>query len=1172
MPPKYSAQERQKLIERVILGKEPVSKVCREAGISRVLFYRWLKKYRQAGERVEALAPGKKKPPVSPRKVTPKQEEQILAIIKEHPQWSTKKISVALPKDPSGKPIVGNHGVQNTLQRLDLSTKEKRTAYVKEISKPKEKVLVGVRLTPEQKLEMLERVVIGKEKVSKVCQEYGISRTLFYRLKKRYEEAALEERLRAVSPQARYIERYWRQTPERYEQAVLNLVVEHPEYSVRRIVRHLPEVAGVPIVGHHGVQNILRRHNLSLYEQRLAYSQAQITPVTRLITTAEQVFARLFVFPPETRAAIVRFFSVAAFSAFSTVAVLGILGYFVTITAEIPVPSRIGLFFATIALSVGSIFFAYSMKYYLTLAIVLSFSRQPLEEGGGFAVGLNGRLNGRLNNNHRNNRNGDGWLARIFGLMNGPTPSETTRDMIQAGGLQPSLDHIKLKRHPFVSIHLPFYNEKKVAERILAACVSMDYPNYEIIVCDDSTDKTIKIVQRYAKEHNQTHPKGPKIKVLHRPTRQGFKGGALAYALKHTNPKTEFVVVFDADFIPYPDTLELFIKYFKANNNNLEDYKKSNIAVVGGYQWHVLNKSENWVTRGVRTEYAGSYVIERPGREILGLLRQISGSVYMIRADVLKKIGWGTSITEDFQLTLKLYEQGYKVIYTPYIQGPAECVSTLKRLIRQRMRWAEGHSNCIKKMFVKLMLSPKLTPMEKLEVLYISPYYLQAFFFLVGTLSWLMAETVFRARLPFWTSLWGWSLVLTNFFSLPLVNAVGLFLEESEERDYLGLLSFVALSYIMVPFQAYASVKGFLEKEEGPWFRTPKTGKITDIFTRGKFYRWLTGIIPGRRPAPAVASVPALPVSEDLQYANKYLALATANNQFNSFKVKPKRLRWVSKVALVVLLMVSITILNFAQGVEVLASDPPDPSGTFNLDSTAPSPDLLSANEWRLLDNTNGGDSTSTQVPIDHKSNPAGWYQYAPAASNGTAESNTGCSNIAPDGRGWIFSTAFGSGGKINSNPWTFYFSESDNDSADKVNGHLDVCVWRVTIVSNSIDTYNIIYDSQTDGSWPTTETWDNAVNQTGYTTGTVSEANFGNNEYLYVEYFSDVTTVTSTAAPATYTSTFRTGNTYANPRIITPTVKIPENVIFLIAAAPFIPMMVLWMKKRRMAVELLGN
>src|SRR3990167_7765943 len=149
-------------------------------------------------------------------------------------------------------------------------------------------------------------------------------------------------------------------------------------------------------------------------------------------------------------------------------------------------------------------------------------------------------------------------------------------------------------------------------------------------------------------------------------------------------------------------------------------------------------------------------------------------------------------------------------------------------------------------MFLPLLRSKNLTTPEKLEFLYLSPYYLQAFFFLIGTVSWFISETLFPARLPFWTSLWGWSLVLTNMLSLPLMNSVGMFLEESEHKDYLGILSFITLSYIMVPFQAYAAVKGFIEHSEGPWFRTPKTGKITDIFTRGKFFRWIGGILPNR--------------------------------------------------------------------------------------------------------------------------------------------------------------------------------------------------------------------------------------------------------------------------------------------------------------------------------------
>ena len=160
--------------------------------------------------------------------------------------------------------------------------------------------------------------------------------------------------------------------------------------------------------------------------------------------------------------------------------------------------------------------------------------------------------------------------------------------------------------------------------------------------------------------------------------------------------------------------------------------RRTDVAAVQSYQWHVLNKSESWLTEAVRAEYAGSYMVERPFQDAIGSLKMIAGTAYMIRADVLRQVGWGTSITEDWELTLKLYVRGYKVVYTPWAETPAECVSTFSRLARQRMRWAEGHTHNVRKWFVPIMRSPFVTPLEKLEFLFDSTYYLQAALFIVG--------------------------------------------------------------------------------------------------------------------------------------------------------------------------------------------------------------------------------------------------------------------------------------------------------------------------------------------------------------------------------------------------------------------------------------------------------
>ncbi|MDP3888556.1 MAG: glycosyltransferase, partial [bacterium] len=986
------------LVKKALEEGSSVSFACKKVGISRVSYYRWLKKQEERG--------GKKEERREEGRV--KSENLILKLALSHPEWTIQKLTKKVPKSTFFVWKVLN---KKGLGARRMRKKQARHAQLFPTRKQKYLATFGTRVL------LLDGA--DKKGISFACREFNVSRTLYYKWKKRQANGEiLEDKKWQVA-------RWGRQTPEKYEKMILDMVAKKPALSVHRLFAQAPRVTGVPVVGYHGIQNILRRNNLNTYGRRLEFSRAPSLPILpttpswlgRLKSVWDTFVPQLAPAPPpslalraspllglrENLAAYLRPFALSFAS--STAFSLLLITWFSMMSSQ-PLGMRFGLFFASVALLMGMFFFLYSMKYYFTLALVLSFSSQG--EGD------------------QKVRTSGSWLARVFGLNGTSAPlsvngkAEIGGTKIPAPGLQQDLSHVKLERYPFISVHLPLYNEKKVANRLISACTSFDYPsspdgssgqahsstddssgqthssaggsgqapNYEVIVCDDSTDETVEIVNSWANN--------PKVKILHRPTRTGFKGGALAYATQAMDPRTEFVIVFDADFVPYPDTLIQFMKYFKASGawdekkfckaesiqtmpyrdfkeefaswQERETFKKqeeelrakNDVAVVAGYQWHVLNKSENWITRGVRTEYAGSYVIERPGQEILGALKIIHGSVYCMRADVLKHFGWGTSITEDFELTLRLYEKGFRVIFTPYIQAPSECVSTIKRLIRQRMRWAEGHSFNTKRMFLRLLfghweqLNPKfefrnskqyqnsisfenldlensnlfsasdfgfrasgkkwvpspLTFSEKTEFLYLAPYYLQAFFFLVGTFAWLLSETVFGARLPFWTSIWGWSLVLTNLLAMPLVNAVGLFLEESEEKDYLGLLSFIALCYIVVPFQAYAAVKGFIESSEGPWFRTPKTGLVTDVFARGRVYRWLTGFLSWK---PATGGIAHARLAEAPVFEapfGRYLALATANNQFNRLRMRPKQIRGLANLVIVCLVLVSV-VLSF---------------------------------------------------------------------------------------------------------------------------------------------------------------------------------------------------------------------------------------------------------------------
>jgi cellulose synthase/poly-beta-1,6-N-acetylglucosamine synthase-like glycosyltransferase len=469
----------------------------------------------------------------------------------------------------------------------------------------------------------------------------------------------------------------------------------------------------------------------------------------------------------------------------------------------------LGLELALVALGMGAFFFAYSLKYYLATATMLLLAF--------FGPGHNGNATGK--------RQGPfAGLARI-----------TRRGWIaQQHSNGNRTKWLPLGYEPFVSIHIATYNEKGVVGRLLEACARLNYTNYEVILVDDSTDGSMEMLEPWR------HVDG--FTIIHRDTRDGFKGGALTYALRAMDPRTEYVAIFDADAVPFPDVLRDLLYHFYSEGNP-RPRPIPEVGAVQSYQWHVLNKNESWLTAAVRTEYAGSYMIERPFQQVLGSMKMIAGTAYMIRAGLLRELGWGRSLTEDWELTLRLYAKGFKVVYTPYAETPAECVATFGRLARQRMRWAEGHSYNVNKWFLTILRSPRLSLLEKAEFIYYGLYYLQSALFVMGSAAWLISEVVLRVHIPEWTALLGWSLLFSNLFSLPLMNLAGLLLEGSPRRDYQGVLGAVALSFLLVPFQAWASVKGLFERKEGGWFRTPKTGRITDrvehLPQKKSLTRWL---------------------------------------------------------------------------------------------------------------------------------------------------------------------------------------------------------------------------------------------------------------------------------------------------------------------------------------------
>ena len=133
-----------------------------------------------------------------------------------------------------------------------------------------------------------------------------------------------------------------------------------------------------------------------------------------------------------------------------------------------------------------------------------------------------------------------------------------------------------------VLIQLPVYNEKYVIERLIDSVCKIEYPRnlLQIDILDDSDDNTSDIIKSKVSYYQKS---GININHKTRKDRKGYKAGALDFFMKKSN--ADFIVIFDADFIPPKDFILKLIPYFDDQNIGMIQSK-----------WGHLNKDQSILT------------------------------------------------------------------------------------------------------------------------------------------------------------------------------------------------------------------------------------------------------------------------------------------------------------------------------------------------------------------------------------------------------------------------------------------------------------------------------------------------------------------------------------------------------------------------------------------------
>ncbi|MEO0432928.1 MAG: glycosyltransferase [Cyanobacteria bacterium J06656_5] len=367
---------------------------------------------------------------------------------------------------------------------------------------------------------------------------------------------------------------------------------------------------------------------------------------------------------------------------------------------------------------------------------------------------------------------------------------------------------------PNVTVQLPIFNELYVVDRLLKAVSQLNYPldKLEIQVLDDSTDETRDICRRQVQQLKQQNLN---IHHIHRQQRQGFKAGALDYGLTLANG--ELVAIFDADFVPMPDTLLKMVHHFS----------DPQVGMVQA-RWEHLNRNYSTLTELQALMLDGHFVAEQTSRSRTGCFFNFNGTAGIWRiATIADAGGWRHStVTEDLDLSYRAQMRDWRCVYLPEIQVPAELPMEMNSFKSQQFRWAKGSSQVARQLLPSILRADL-------------PAYIkwEAFFHLTNNFNYLLMLLLLVLSLPYQlyvTYDWRYALFFYGPLSLSTSFSLISFYLIAQRQPHTNWFSWDLLKHLMLLMgvgiglsinQSLAICDGLM-RSNTDFVRTPKHGVI----------------------------------------------------------------------------------------------------------------------------------------------------------------------------------------------------------------------------------------------------------------------------------------------------------------------------------------------------------
>lgn len=268
---------------------------------------------------------------------------------------------------------------------------------------------------------------------------------------------------------------------------------------------------------------------------------------------------------------------------------------------------------------------------------------------------------------------------------------------------------------PGVSILVPAYNEEPVIVDSIKSLLSLEYPDYEIIVINDgSTDGTLLAIQDAFEliEIEGVYPvdlPSEPVRSIYRAVDEelvvldkenGGKSDALNAGVFYT--EQELFCAIDADSLiqhgSLYDAVEPFLEKPTSMIATGGAVRVANGCRVEDGVVREVSLPKNRLVRLQVVEYLRAFLAGRIGLSRLKSLLIISGAFGLFRVDAVRDIGGydPNSITEDMEIVVRLHrymmEQGkeYDVRFLPEPVVWTEIPRDANQLAQQRRRWYRG--------------------------------------------------------------------------------------------------------------------------------------------------------------------------------------------------------------------------------------------------------------------------------------------------------------------------------------------------------------------------------------------------------------------------------------------------------------------------------------------------